>query len=175
VTLDHPHVVVLCTGNAARSVMVGQLLIAPTVGVRPSIHVSTAGTHAIEGRPVSSRTRAALEALGLSAPGHRSHQLVDDDLVDAAVVVAMEGDHVRYVRRRHPGAAARTATLRRLCRDLPGGGSPLVERVAALDLASVDPEPWEDVADPAGHDEETFVACARELDVLVTSLAPRLG
>ncbi len=62
----------------------------------------------------------------------------------------MAGEHVAYVRRRHPVAADRTATLKRLCRDLPEGSAPLAKRLAELDLADVAIEPWEDVEDPAG-------------------------
>ena len=88
----------------------------------------------------------------------------------------MAGEHVNYVRRVHPEAAARTATIKRLVRDLPGvpGDQPLDRRLAALDLAGVALEPWEDVEDPAGGDLEDFVACAKELDDLVDRLADLL-
>lgn len=166
----HPHVVFLCTGNAARSVMAGAMLGSHGKPVR----ISTAGTHVIEGQPMSRRTRDAMAALGVEAPGHRSRQLDDALIEDADLVVALAGEHVQYVRRRHPDAAARTATLRRLCRDLPAGNEPLVDRIAGLRLDDVDPEEWEDVADPAGGDTEVFDACAREVFDLVADLAPRL-
>jgi protein-tyrosine-phosphatase len=85
------------------------------------------------------------------------------DLVHAELVVVMEADHVRFVRRRFPDAAAKTATIRRLCRDLapPPGG--LAERVAALGLADVEVSDDEDVLDPAGADADVYAACADEL------------
>ena len=49
-------VVLLCTGNAARSVMAGAALAAHL----PDWHVTTAGTLVVEGQPMSWRTRAAL-------------------------------------------------------------------------------------------------------------------
>jgi protein-tyrosine-phosphatase len=169
---------VLCTGNAARSVMAGYMLdfLAEADGV--GLRVVTAGTHVLDGQPMGMRTRNALatiDVLGeLPVARHRSHQVVDADFAQADLVVAMEADHVRYVRRRHPDAAARTATLRRLCRALPLGPPGLAHRVAALDLASLDLDADEDVADPAGRDGAVYAACAREIWELCVSLVERL-
>jgi protein-tyrosine-phosphatase len=165
------NLVFLCTGNAARSVMAGAVL----NELRRDVAIVTAGTHVIEGQPMSRRTRDALDELGLSAPGHRSHQLGSDDVAKADLVVAMAREHVVYVRRNHPEVASRTATIRRLCRDLSSPPPPLSSRLAMLDLADVSLEPWEDVPDPAGGDIDVFRACAREMQVLVDALAPRLG
>ncbi len=172
---DSPlRVVTLCTGNAARSVMAGAMLSAAVAEGTP-LEIVTAGTHVLEGRPVSGRTQRALDEVGLSAGGHRSHQVTDGDLDRADLVLTMASEHTAYVRRRHPAVAARTATVHRLVRDLPPGPGPLPDRLAALDLASVSLEPWEDVADPAGGEDEVYVACARELLTLIGALAPRLS
>lgn len=168
---SEPHVVFLCTGNAARSVMAGAMFAALDAEVR----ITTAGTHVVEGQPMSWRTRDAMAALGYEAPRHRSLQLRDAHLADADVVVGLAAEHVRYVRRTHPEAAGRTATLRRLVRDLAPGPAPLAARLAALDLARVELEPaWEDVADPAGGELDVFHACAREVEALISALARRL-
>lgn len=106
--------------------------------------------------------------------GHRSHQLTDLDIEKTDLVLAMAGEHVAFVRRRYPDAAARTATLKRLCRDLPEGSASLGERLAGLDLANVAIEPWEDVDDPAGKDDDEYLASAKELRVLSAELLARL-
>jgi protein-tyrosine-phosphatase len=160
----------VCTGNAARSVMAGAAL----EDRLSDVVVETAGTLTIDGQPMSIRTQAALSAVGLSRPRHRSRQVSTADLDGATLVVALAPEHVSWVRRMHVAAAPRTGTLKRLCRSLPRDGRPLAERVASLDLAAVELAEWEEVSDPAGGDEATFVACAREVVALVDELAARL-
>jgi protein-tyrosine-phosphatase len=163
-----PNLVTLCTGNAARSVMAGAILAEHV----PALVVSTRGTHVVEGMPMSWRTRDAIVAVGARADGHRSRQLSSADLATADLVLAMARDHVEYVRRRHPEAAARTGTLKRLARDLPTAPGALAERVASLHLSDVVLEPWEDVEDPAGGEPEVFHRCAVEIHELLSTLRP---
>ncbi len=166
----------LCTGNVARSVMARAMLgwLADAWGV--PLRLATAGTHALEGQPPGARTQAALGAVleGASVGRHRSHQLTGADLEVADLVVAMEAAHVRYVRRSHPEAADRTATLRHLCRALLPAPPGLAQRVALLDLAAADLDGADDVLDPAGGDQEAYAACAAELWALCTELVGRL-
>jgi protein-tyrosine-phosphatase len=159
---------VLCTGNAARSVMAGFMLERLCDGrATDTLRIVTAGTHTIDGQPMGMRTRAALQRIpelaGTDFHRHRSRQVHGIDLVHADLVVTMEADHVRFVRRRFPDAAAKTATMRRLCSDLPPAPPRLSERVAALGLASVELSECEDVLDPAGAEADVYAACADEL------------
>jgi protein-tyrosine-phosphatase len=168
-----PNVVFLCTGNAARSVMAGAIARAQ----RDDLDIVTAGTHVVEGMPMSWRTRDALGALGVRADGHRSHQLRSTDVAAADLIVALAPEHVAYVRRVHPEAASRTATLKHLARDLtpPSGAAEagtLADRVVALALADHVVEEWEEVVDPAGGELADFEACAREIHDLLGTLAP---
>ena len=160
----------LCTGNAARSVMAGAALAARL----PEVVVETAGTLTVDGQPMSWRTRTALESVGLEPPHHRSRQASPTDLDRATLVIALAPEHVKWVRRNHERAAARTATLKRLVRDLHPDGRPLSERVADLQLAGVHLEDWEEVIDPGGGEVEVFVACAHEVYELIERLAGKL-
>lgn len=162
--------VMLCTGNAARSVMAGAALAA----LVPDLRITTAGTLVVEGQPMSWRTRAALQSVGLQAPDHRSRQ-AGLELEQADLVIAAAPEHVLWVRRNVPLAAPHTGTLKRLARDLADDAAPLADRVARLALAEVDLEPWEEVVDPGGGDAEDFARCAREVHDLVGRLAARLA
>jgi protein-tyrosine-phosphatase len=168
---DRPLILMLCTGNAARSVMAGVMLEAHGAPVR----IITAGTHVVENQPTSRRTRDALTALSLDASAHRSRQLNDTDLDAADLIIAMAAEHVLYVRRRHPQASDRTATLSWLARHLAPGPRPLAARVAELALADVDPALQGDVDDPAGGEQDVYSACAVQLSELVAQLGARLG
>jgi hypothetical protein len=78
---------------------------------------------------------------------------------------------VHWVRRNHLVAAARTATLKRLVRDLRTDDRPLAERVAELELGGVELEDWEEVIDPGGGEVDVFIACAEEVHELIDGLA----
>ena len=166
---------VLCTGNAARSVMAGFMLDHLQAG-RPGadFHIVTAGTHTIDGQPMGMRVRAAMSAIPELADvpfmRHRSRQVYEPDLVRAELVIAMEADHVRFVRKQFPEAADRTATIRRLCADLPPAPPVLSERVAALKLADAVLRVEDDVIAPAGGDEAAYAACVSQLWLLCQQL-----
>ena len=170
---------VLCTGNAARSVMAGFMLECLRDG-RPGdpLRIVTAGTHTIDGQPMGMRTRTALARLPELADAdfrrHRSRQVHGVDLVHAQLVVVMEADHVRFVRRQFPDAAAKTATIRYLCRALPPPPPGLGERVALLGLGEVEVSDGDDVLDPAGQEADVYAACVDELWRLCRALVPLL-
>ncbi len=170
---------VLCTGNAARSVMAGFMLERLKDGrPGPEFHIVTAGTHTINGQPMGMRTRTALSAIdglaGADFTRHRSRQVLEADLVQADLVVVMEADHVRFVRRQFPQAAGRTATVKRLCADLTPAPPELGARLDSLALADVVLTDDEDVLDPAGQEADVYAACAFELWALCQQLVTLL-
>ncbi|MDA2965900.1 MAG: hypothetical protein O3B91_00075 [Actinomycetota bacterium] len=161
---------VICTGNAARSVMAGAII----NDRRPDLDVVTAGTLTVDGQPISFRTREALKQIGLQAQGHRSKQIEQHHVDAADLIIALAPEHVEWIRRNFPHVAHRTSTLKRLSRHLEHDG-PFVERVTALNLAAIELEPWEEVVDPGGGEVEDFIQCAFEVVQLMDDVMPRLG
>ena len=166
------HIVFLCTGNAARSVMATVMM-----RDRSDRHrVSGAGTMVLEGHPMSVRTRKALARHGHEDRTHRSRQLWVEDATSAALIVAMSPEHVRWVREQYPAAAARTGLIKHLVTALAATEAPdLATRVAALGLAAVSIDDCEEVVDPAAGEQDIFDACSDELTVLVDQLIAALG
>lgn len=169
---EAPTVLFLCTGNAARSVMAAAMLRHHDADVA----ITSAGTHSIPGLPMSTRTRTALAGHHVIDRHHRSSQL-DQQMVDEAAVIAVfEPMHLRYMRKKHPEASDRVASLPRLARDLADGEpATLTSRVAELVLAEHEFEDWEEVIDPAGGDLAVFEAAAAEIDRLVRRFCPKVG
>lgn len=169
---------VLCTGNAARSVMAGFMLDSLGEGRPDPLHIVTAGTHTIDGQPMGMRTRTALSRIPELADTdfrrHRSRQVHEADFRRAELVVVMEADHVRFVRRQFAEFADKTGMLRRLCVDLAPGRATLPVRVDALVLGSVDVDDRDDVLDPAGHDGDVYEKVVDELWDLCQTLITRL-
>jgi len=162
-------ILVICTGNAARSVMAGAAL----TDREPALAITTAGTFSVDGQPISWRTRDALRRVGLEARNHRSKQIVAEHVESSDLILAMAPEHVHWVRREFPEARARTATLKRLARDLTPHG-PLSERLSSLDLGAVTIEPWEEIIDPGGGEVEDFISCAVEIVELIDQVIDRL-
>ena len=157
-------IVTLCTGNVARSVMLGYMLTTLSEAHGFDWQVRTAGTHVIEGSAMSSRTKDALLALddlGEHHYGaHRSHQLNGGDVVWADVILTSEANHVNFVRRDFPDGSAKTVLLGQLLSE----STPDVRfEVRLHQLALMTPLGVFDVDDPAGGDQATYNACVTQL------------
>lgn len=169
-------IVTLCTGNVARSVMLGYMLATLAQSSGEQWEIRTAGTHVTEGSAMSSRTRDALmkiEELGEQRYGaHRSHQLTNDDAAWSDVILASEADHVNFVRRALPLDSVKAVQLAQFIRFAPLDCS-FVEQLRVA--SALEPDPVFDVGDPAGGDQAVYDYCARELWALARAFALLVG
>lgn len=193
------HVLAVCTGNICRSPAVerllatglgapwpvGRTLHGPAVGPDGAV-VSSAGTGAVVGAPVSPLMVDLLQGAGVDAGGFAARQLTPDIVRSADLVLALTRRHRSAVVELFPGAVRRAFTLRELARlaahvdraQLPAGpGVGVGDRLRALvPLAAaqrgrVTADPGDDdVADPYGHSAEVFRRSWDELAPAVTTL-----
>ena len=158
------NVVTLCTGNVARSVMLGYMLSTLTESAGVHWSIRTAGTYVTEGSAMSSRTRDALtkiEGLGDHRYGsHRSHQLDASDCEWADLILAAESDNVFFVRTNFPQFADKAVQLAQFVRFAPLDGD-----IAPMLRVVLQHEPSKEfnVSDPAGGDQAIYDECARQL------------
>jgi protein-tyrosine-phosphatase len=170
------NIVTLCTGNVARSVMLGYMLTTIAEVSGSEWHIRSAGTHVTEGSAMSARTREALmkiEDLGDHRYGaHRSHQLDDVDAAWADVILCAEADNVRFVRANYAPLAHKAVQLAQFVRFAPLDG----DFVDQLRIATErEPSSEFNIDDPAGADQSTYDAVARELWDLAQSFALIVG
>ena len=166
-----PNILILCTGNATRSVIAGAVLKAHL----PHVEIATGGTMSIDGLPMSWRTKAGFEAVGVTPPSHRSRQVLADgprpgdaDRRPGARARQLGAPHARRggAAHGHAEAARRRARRRRpparRARRRARAGR---RRAAARGRRS---------SIPGGGEVEAFIACAQEVVPLVDDLAARL-
>ena len=192
-TPAHPEQVRLltvCTGNICRSPYAAVLLRDGLERVRPgAFAVTSAGTHALVGRPMDESSAVRLRAKGLADDAFRARLVTPQLLQEQAVVLVMATEHKEPVLDEAPGVHRRTLTLRELAAALDDIGerhdwADLLAGAGADDVVSR----WRalpgllaahrgrgrgahrDVADPYARGDRAFDRMVAEVDPAVRSI-----
>lgn len=105
-------VIVICTGNVARSRYAASLLQRRFEELPPGqVDVRSAGTEAREGMPVEARTLESLRRHGIQVPMAPSKRLRADMLAEADLVLGATVEHIRHAMTLSPSTLHRTFTL----------------------------------------------------------------
>lgn len=183
-------ILTVCTGNICRSPYAAVLLREGLQWARPgAFEVTSAGTHALVGRPMDPASAARLAAKGIADEHFRARLLTHQLLRDQAVVLVMASEHKDVVIDETPAAHRRTLTVRELAHVLEDVGSrhdwaALLEEAGADDVVSR----WRalpqvvasrrrrmsradrDVVDPYKRGDGAFDQMAREIDPAVRTI-----
>ncbi|HQU25592.1 MAG TPA: hypothetical protein PLS29_01025 [Acidimicrobiales bacterium] len=169
---ESAHLLVVCTGNVARSPMLAVMLDTLAEDRGREWAVRSAGTLAGEGDRVSPRTLAAMAPLvevdASFLALHRSHRLGASDVAWADAILTAEADHVRHIRLAFPEATLKTVSVGQLIAGAPEG-EPLSTQVGLV--AAREPDDHHDVTDPAGGDQSVYDDAAAQLWVIARQLA----
>ncbi len=106
-------ILTVCTGNICRSPAVERLL---ARGLGETVLVTSAGTRATVGGPVSAPMVPLLVAAGVSVDGFTARQVTEQMVRDADLVLPLTRAHRSAVVELAPAAVRRTFTLRELAR-----------------------------------------------------------
>lgn len=107
-----PHVLFICTANICRS-PVAEAVLRQRFQARglEDWTVSSAGTWAEEGRPVSTYSVLVAAARGLDIANHRARQVTRERLEQADLVLCMTEGHAEALRAEFPTQAAKIHLL----------------------------------------------------------------
>ena len=149
------HVLVICTGNICRSPM-GEAFLREHLAQAGLHHVevSSAGTHAVAGRPAMEAAERAVASIRGSLATHRSTPLDIGLARGADLVLCASHEHRDFIRAWWPDVPE--ARLR-LFNEAIAGAAPV------------------DVEDPFGWDDEVFLLAARVIDRAMAAWAARLA
>lgn len=180
----------VCTGNICRSPYAAAVLREGLGTVRPGAFVvSSAGTHALVGRPIDEGSARRLAVKGLSDDAFRATSITSRLLREQSVVLVMSTEHKGYVVAQAPAVEGRTFTIREFAAALDEIGARndwrwMLEDAGADDVVSR----WRvlpvlvaahrrrvtrrqrDVADPYSRGERAFARMSREVDAAVGSI-----
>src|SRR5215203_6882587 len=143
----------VCTANICRSPMAAAMFNALAEDGTLSFQAESAGTAALEGRPMAENSLAALEEAGIYPEPHRAQRVSEAMIEEAELVLAMSPQHA--------------ATLRRLGGEPPRGIHTLPEYADGV--------VGEGVPDPIGLTMTAHRSILRQLYEYVERAAGRLG
>ena len=185
-------VLLVCTGNVCRSPLAERLLSAGLAerSASAGVEVSSAGTRALVGEPMTAETADLVVRHGGDPEGHRARQLTRDLLAEADLVLALTREHRAAAAQLHPPVVRRVMTLRETGRLAPLAplhglsGAPeerwralVPSLLAARGTVPVRSGTGDDVVDPYRRAQDVYEQCAGQVlpavAALLDAVAPR--
>ncbi|MBM7459462.1 protein tyrosine phosphatase [Rhodococcus coprophilus] len=164
----------VCTGNICRSPTAERLTTAFAVeSGRDDLDAHSAGTRALVGHGMEPTAALVLQHLGGDPDGFVARRLTPAIAEDADLILTMSEQHRGDVIELAPRMMRVTFTLPEAVRVQQSSGAASVAELAAARTQFPAPGP-EDIVDPIGRDEETFVEVGSEIADLLLPLLARI-
>ncbi|TQC45031.1 protein tyrosine phosphatase [Rhodococcus sp. WS4] len=162
------HVLFVCTGNVCRSPTAERLTaaFAEELGLT-DLTAESAGTRAMVGHPMEPTAAQVLEGLGGDPSGFTARRLTEDLTVDADLVITMTERQRDKVLALAPEQLMKTFTLKEAARLAVAAEAKTVAELAAARPKHRPEVTPEDISDPIGKDEDTFLAIGSEIAELL--------
>lgn len=103
------HILTVCTANICRSPAAAELLRRGLSDILPHLAINSAGVEALVDRPACS---IAATLIAGDSDGHRSRQVLRQDIQGAELVLALDRSHRSALAQLDPGGRPKTFTLR---------------------------------------------------------------
>jgi protein-tyrosine phosphatase len=147
-------VLFICTANVCRSPMAEAIFNALAKDRDLPFRSESAGTAALEGRPIAPNAVAALEEVGIYPEAHRARQVSEAMIEESELVLVMSARHA--------------AALHRLCGNLS-------QKIYTLPEYASGSRIEEGVPDPYGHTMAAYRSSVRQLYMYVERAVERIG
>lgn len=168
------HVLFVCTGNICRSPLAERLAVALAAesGIE-GFSASSAGTRAVVGSAIEPTAACVLEGLGGRPDGFRARRLTPEIASAASIVLTMTEAHRDEVLNLAPGQLRSTFTLRAAARLTAASGARTIAEIFSAQPRYAATRS-DDILDPIGRDEATFVAIGSEIAELLVPVLTAL-
>ncbi|CAM3177791.1 protein-tyrosine phosphatase [Williamsia muralis] len=153
----------VCTGNICRSPVAEKLLERYNMELGLGLHVSSAGTRALNGQPMHPESERVLDGLGIETGDFESRMLTPDIAADCDLLLGMTREHRAVARQLAPARWKRMFALREL---------PIEPMRDAQSIRpAIDPtDPKLDIRDPIGRPAHVFDEVASDIASSIDSL-----
>jgi protein-tyrosine-phosphatase len=162
-------VLFVCTGNSCRSPMAEGILKKMLAENKlDNFEVGSAGTSSLDGVPPSWFAIEVAKAQNVDLTRHSSHQLNQQILGKADLILAMSNEHLEYIRRMNEKALEKTYLLKIFPQHHPSGEYlPMTENENRSPDASY-------VKDPIGGSIDDYNRCFLEIEKELRRIFPEL-